>query len=320
MFAQQVDQPGMHELMRELRAVIDEYEDRMLVGETEEISFYGNGQDELHMVFNFPMMKTPRITPEWVRANQRERLGALPVDAWPCNTLGNHDSPRILSRYTDGQNDEAIARVNLALMLTLKGTPFLYNGEEIGMRDFLLSRIEDVRDNLSLWAYAMEREVMGTSEAEAVKFAFARGRDKCRTPNQWRNAPNAGFCPPDVRPWLPVNPDYAEGVNVEDQQDDPESMLNFYRRMLAMRRENPALIGGDFEIVNENAENYLAFLRTSAEQRLLVVMNMSEEPQQVAVELPADELRRVFSSHARSDVEHASKFELAPFEVFVAAY
>jgi alpha-glucosidase len=320
MFSQQADQPGMHELMRELRSVIDEYEDRMLVGETDEISFYGNGDDELHMVFNFPLMKTPRITPDWVRTNQRERLGQLPAGAWPCNTLGNHDSPRLLSRYADGQNDDAIARVNLALMLTLKGTPFLYNGEEIGMRDYLLSNIEHVRDNLSLWAYQMEREVMGSSEEDAVQFAFQRGRDKCRTPNQWRNAPNAGFCPADVDPWLPVNPDYAQGVNVEEQQDHAESMLNFYRRMLVVRRQNPALIGGEFQVLNTEAKDYLAFIRTSDEQRLLVVLNMSAERQQISVDLPEDEVRLVFSNRERSEVERAGGLELAPFEVYIAEY
>jgi alpha-glucosidase len=320
MFSQQADQPGMHELMQELRAIINEYDDRMLVGETEEISFYGSGDDELHMVFNFPMTMTPRITPEWVRANQRERLGALPEGAWPCNTLGNHDSPRILSRYGDGENDEAIARVNMALVLTLKGTPFLYNGEEIGMRDFILSDIADVRDNMSLWAYQMEREVMGTSEEEAAHYAFMRGRDKCRTPNQWRSAPHAGFCPPEVHPWLPVNPDYADGINVEDQDDKPDSMLNFYRRFLSMRRQNPALIGGDYQVVNADAKDYLAFVRTSDEQRLLVVLNMSAEAQQVAAELPASDLRVVFSSRQRSETEAAAGFELGPFEVFIAEY
>jgi alpha-glucosidase len=320
MFSQQADQPGMHELMRELRAVIDEYDDRLLVGETEEISFYGSGDDELHMVFNFPMMKTPRITPDWVRANQRERLGKLPEGAWPCNTLGNHDAPRILSRFGDGHNDEAIARVNLALVLSLKGTPFLYNGEEIGMSDYLLSRIEDVRDNLSLWAYQMEKEVMQTSEEEAIRFALGRGRDKCRTPNQWTNAPNGGFCPPDVRPWLPVNPNYAEGINVADQQDDPDSMLNFYRRMLAVRRQNEALIAGDFEVVNPGSKEYLAFLRTSPEQRLLVVLNMSEETQRVAVDLPASDIRLVFSSTPHSEAARAEGFGVGPFEVFIAEY
>jgi len=94
-FQYQIDQPGIHELMQELRAVVDEYSDRVLVGETGEIAYYGDGDNELHLVFNFPLMRTKRLTPAWIRANQRERLAALPPGAWPCNTLGNHDSPRI---------------------------------------------------------------------------------------------------------------------------------------------------------------------------------------------------------------------------------
>jgi alpha-glucosidase len=327
MFSQQADQPGMHELMRELRALVDDYDDRMLVGETEEISFYGNGDDELHMVFNFPLMMTPRITPEFVRANQLQRLGALPAGAWPCNTLGNHDSPRILSRYGDGVNNEAIARVNLALMLTLKGTPFLYNGEEIGMSDYLLSDIADVRDNLSWWAYHLEKEVFGSSEEEATRQAFLRGRDKCRTPNQWGNAAHGGFCPAEVRPWLAVNPDYAQGVNVADQEEDAGSMLNFYRSMLKMRRRNSALISGDFKFVNpgptkagSKSEGSLAFTRTCDQQRLLVVLNMSNTTQQVAVDLPLPEMGLVFSSHQRDRAVQAAGFEVQPYEVFIGQY
>jgi alpha-glucosidase len=117
-----------------------------------------------------------------------------------------------------------------------------------------------------------------------------------------------------------VNPDYVDGVNVDDQQVDPRSMLNFYRSMLAMRRVNPALIGGEFELVNADALEYLAFLRTSEEQRLLVVLNMSAEPQHVAVDLPQNELQVVFSSHDRAAIEQAAGFEIEPFEVFIAAY
>ena len=122
----------------------------MLVGETDEIAFYGKNNDELHLNFNFPLMRTDHITPAWVRANQKERLAALPAWAWPCNTLGNHDTSRVCNHYGDGIHNQAIARLNLALMLTLKGTPFLYNGEEIGMRDFLIDNLNLFRDPLSL--------------------------------------------------------------------------------------------------------------------------------------------------------------------------
>jgi len=328
-FQYQREQPGLHELMQELRAVVDEYSDRVLVGETDEIAYYGDGTDEVHLVFNFPLMKTERITPAWVRANQQERLSALPPRAWPCNTLGNHDSPRVHSRYSDGQNDEAIARLSLALMLTLRGTPFLYNGEEIGMTNLLLEDINQFRDNLGVWIYHTAVDEFGLPPAEAVGLAARLSRDQCRTPNQWANAPNAGFSPAGVQPWLPVNPNYTQGVNVADQMDDPDSLLSFYRRMLRMRKQTPALIAGDYTPLHEDAKDYLAFLRSSGAegQTCLVVLNMSDQARtlsfdgstELAEVLDTHTARLVFSSHARDgDTDDLSQLTIAPFEVYIA--
>lgn len=319
-FKYQVDQPGIHELMRELRAVIDEYPDRMLVGETEEISYYGNGDDELHMVFNFPLMKTERLTPEWIRANQRERLSALPPKAWPCNTLGNHDSPRVYSRYGDGKHDDELARLSLALMLTLRGTPFLYNGEEIGMTDLYLDDVSLFRDNLGVWLYQLLTQQLGMSHEEAIYRAAEFGRDKCRTPMQWANAPNAGFSPEGVTTWLPVNPNYREGVNVADQEADPGSLLNFYRRMLRLRRQTPALIAGDYRPLDEEAQDYLAFLREDSEsgQRCLVVLNFSDRTHTLSLDVGASRCRTLFSSRdAVPAVTDPRALEIAPFEIYI---
>ncbi len=320
-FQYQLEQPGLHELMRELRAIVDEYPDRVLVGETDEIAYYGDGTDELHLAFNFPLMKAERITPAWVRANQQGRLTALPPGAWPCNTLGNHDSPRVYSRYGDGQNDEAIARLSLALMLTLRGTPFLYNGEEIGMIDLVLEDISQFRDNLSVWIYHTAVDEFGLPPAEALAYANRFGRDKCRTPVQWANAPNGGFSPAGVQTWLPVNPNYAQGVNVADQLADPDSMLNFYRRMLRVRKQTPALIAGDYTPLHEDAEDYLAFLRRSKAdgQTCLVVLNMSNRAHTLRFDLDAHLARLVFSSHARDgDTDDLSQLTIAPFEIYIA--
>jgi alpha-glucosidase len=117
-----MQQPGLHDLMQELRALVDEYPgDRVLVGEDEDVAFHGAGDDELHLVFNFPLMRVERLRPAHIRANQAMRLAELPPGAWPCNTLGNHDTPRVWSRYGDGVQNDALARLHVALMLTLKG-------------------------------------------------------------------------------------------------------------------------------------------------------------------------------------------------------
>jgi alpha-glucosidase len=297
MYEYQSDQPGIHELMRELRAIIDEYEDRVLVGETDEIAFYGSGDDELHLVFNFPLMQTDRLTPQWVRKNQKERLALIPSAAWPCNTLGNHDSSRVYNRFGDGKNNEALARQNLLLLLALKGTPFLYNGEEIGMSDYLLPTKDQIRDVTGLFYYQLLVELAGADPENALEIALRNSRDKNRTPMQWANAENGGFSPSGVTTWLPVNPNYAEGFNVEAQEQDRDSLLHFYRRAIKMRRETPALIYGDYQPVDDDANECLAFVRTAPQQRCLVVMNMTDQPQKMALKLPVTCAAMLFSTH-----------------------
>ncbi|MGA7733488.1 MAG: alpha-glucosidase [Chloroflexia bacterium] len=318
----QLQQPGLHELMQELRALVDEYPgDRVLVGEEEEPAYYGTGDDELHLVFNFPLMRVGRLTPAHIRANQVLRLGALPPGAWPCNTLGNHDTPRVWSRYGDGVHNDELARLHLALMLTLKGTPFLYNGEEIGMADLELTNLDEFRDTMALSQYRRLTQEQGMQPAEALKVVAASTRDRCRTPLQWSSAPNGGFSPPGVPTWLPVHPNYATGVNVAAQEGDPNSLLNFYRRMLRLRRSTSALIAGDYRVLDPQSEHYLAFLRYDARmgQTCLVALNFSNEEQTATLDTGGMQPRLLFSSYPRSvEIATPSRLHLAPFEIFVA--
>jgi alpha-glucosidase len=316
MLAYQFDQPGVHELMRELRTLVDSYSDRVLIGEADAVSYYGDGDNELHLVFNFPLMRTARITPAHIRANQVERLSALPPGAWPCNTLGNHDAGRLLTRYGDGANDHALARLHSALVLTLKGTPFLYYGEEIGMSDYLLTDITQFRDGMAVNVYRMATN-LGISAEEALRQAAMISRDRARTPMQWANAPNAGFSPEGATTWLPVNPNYAQGVTVADQQND-ESLLGFYRRLLALRRATPALVEGEYDDQHEYAQEYFAFLRTTGDQTALVVLNLSEQARTIGFYYEQPRVRLLLSSHSRAaEIESLAHLELAPFEVFI---
>jgi alpha-glucosidase len=317
----QVEQPEMHPLMREMRALIDQYPGRMLVGENDELSYYGDGNNELHLVFNFPLMKTNRITPAWVRANQEERLAGLPQGAWPCNTLGNHDQSRIFTRYGDGIHDAQIARISLALMLTLWGTPFLYNGEEIGMTDLLLVDLAQIRDTWALRFYQLELTQPGVTPQEALKAAIRFSRDRCRSPMQWSQASNTGFSPAGVETWLPVNANFSKGVNVADQQTDAQSLLNFYRRLLRVRKANPALIAGKYIALRPKAQEYLAFLREDREdgQTCLVAMNMSDRACDLCLPELGLRAKLVFSSRKREmSVENPALISLEPFEVYIA--
>ena len=316
----QIQQPGLHELMQELRALVDEYPgDRVLVGEDEDVAFHGAGDDELHLVFNFPLMRAKRLTPDHIRANQAIRLAELPPGAWPCNTLGNHDTPRVWSRYGDGVHDAALARLHLALLLTLKGTPFLYNGEEIGMADLELAHLDQLRDTAAIRQYGVMTETLGLSAEAALAEALRVTRDRCRSPLQWSAAPNAGFSPPGVATWLPVHPNYAQGVNVAAQASDPASLLHFYRRLLRLRRDTPALVTGDYHALHAESQASLAFLRhAAAGQTCLVVLNFSPEAQTALFDLPGRQPRLLFSSAGRADQPLALDWlTLAPFEVLL---
>ncbi len=321
MFYHQWGQPGLHALMKELRAILDEYDgDRMLVGEDENIEYLGNGNDELHLVFNFPLMRPECITPQHILQNQEDRLSqleALPVKGWPCNTLGNHDSPRIRTRYGDGENDLELARLNAALVLTLRGTPFLYNGEEIGMTDLIITDPHKLKDTMATWYYQRLVGEFKVDPEEAAIRAGEMSRDKNRTPMQWENAPNAGFCPGTVEPWLPVNPNYADGINVSDQDDDPNSMLSFYRELLRVRKSTPALIEGDYTRLSGESDQYLAFLRTTAQQTILVVLNYAVTSQTLQLKLPEKRLHTLFSSTRQEVQGGISNLTLSPFEVYI---
>jgi len=321
MFKYQMDLPELHGLLREIRYVVDEYPGKVLVGETELIEYYGDANDELHLVFNFPLTRVKKLTPAAVLRNQRTRLARLPEGAWPCNTLGNHDTSRLLSRYGNGKNDPAISRLCLALMLTLPGTPFLYNGEEIGMVDLLMDDIHQVRDQIGLWTYQMEIEEMGHSPEKALAYALDVTRDKCRTPFQWNNSPNGGFCPAEATPWLPVNSNYADGVNAADQTRTPDSLLNSYRSLLKTRKQTPALVYGDFQPL-KSTPGCLAFLRggQGVSETCMVVINMSERTRVIELPIRNRITRLVFSTNRREkEPENFRMLSLFPFEVFIAA-
>jgi alpha-glucosidase len=209
------------------------------------------------MPFNFQLLGVP-----WRAAAVRKVVdaleAALPSGAWPNYVLGNHDESRLATRYGHAQ-----ARVAAMLLLTLRGTPTLYYGDEIGMIDVPIPP----ERQLDPWGLRVP----------------GLGRDFCRTPMQWSAAPNAGFSQVDSPElWLPLAADYQK-INVEFQLDDPTSLLNLYRRLLAYRRASPVLQWGNYRPVDGMPEDCYVFLRQAGEQRVLVVLNFSDQKLRVAL-------------------------------------
>lgn len=267
------DRPEVHEVVAEMRQVIDTYSGRVLIGELylpieRLVGYYGADLSGLHLPFNFQL-----INASW---NAHEIAGlvadyerALPEGGWPNWVLGNHDKSRIASRIGRPQ-----ARVAAMLLLTLRGTPTLYYGDEIGMRDVPIPP-ELVQDPL-------EKNVPG----------LGLGRDPQRTPMQWDDSPQAGFS--TAEPWLPLAPDHRDW-NVAAQERDPGGLLNLYRRLAALRRRHPALHIGAYQPVPTQG-SVLAYRRRHQDECILVALNLGGAPARVHLSGPGAQRGRVLLS------------------------
>jgi alpha-glucosidase len=258
--------PGIHEIIKEMRHVIDEFPDRVMVGETylpvtELGKYYGAQMDECHLPFFFGL-----IPVKWEAQNIRQvvetYLASLPEGAWPNFVLGNHDVRRLTTRA--GQEK---VRLALLLLLTLRGTPTIYQGEEIGMQDVAVppERWQDPR--------AIDQAEIGA----------LIGRDPERTPMQWDASPNAGFSGPEAKPWLPLADNYAD-VNVALQESLPNSLLSFVRRLTDFRQVEPALYAGEYQSLESGSQDVLAYIRASGADRFVVALNFSSHAQLVHFE------------------------------------
>jgi alpha-glucosidase len=297
--------------------LVDQYPDKVLIGETDDASFLGNGSDELHLIFNFQLMRTSSLSSQWIRRNQYEQLKDLPQGPWLCNTLGNHDSSRVASRFA--ANNQAILPLLAAIPILLPGTPFLYYGEEIGMTDNTLISMEEFKDQLAIWMYQTEINFFDTPPAKAFEAAALYGRDKCRTPMQWNRQPNAGFCSAGVLPWLPLNPNYIQDVNVETQRNQANSLWHTYQSLINWRKSKPSLSIGKYEELEFDQQNCFAFLRKHDEDTCLVALNMSNQNLPLNLKSLNSKWRCLFSTIPRNNSSIISEIlELFPFEVFIA--
>ncbi|HEX6270563.1 MAG TPA: alpha-amylase family glycosyl hydrolase [Anaerolineales bacterium] len=263
--------PEVHELICQMRDVLDSYDDRMMVGETyvpndELVKYYGTPERrECHLPFNFQL-----ILARWDAAGIRKMVddyeSVLPADAWPNWVMGNHDQHRLATRVGPEQ-----ARVANMLLLTLRGTPTCYYGDELGMQNVPIP----------------PEKIQDPPAVNQPEIAHLVGRDPERTPMQWNASTNAGFSPPDTKKlWLPLAPDYKE-VNVAKQLDNPRSMLNYFRKLLAYRKNSPALRVGNYRSLDagsaEAQANCFLYERQAGDQRVLVALNFSGEEQHLSL-------------------------------------
>ena len=290
-------QPKLHEYLREMRCRCFDGRDCMCVGETTFVtpenadSVVGDGR-ELDLLFQFDFMDLDGRDGKWnVIPFDLKKFKQLLVrwqEAVDWNTLfwGNHDQPRVVSRF--GSDASEALRVRSAKMLAaamylLRGTPFLYQGEEIGMTNFPFRDETQLRDVESLNLLAQARK--DGREAWAWNGIRKKGRDNARTPMQWDASVNAGFTA--GTPWIDVNPNYRQ-INVHRAQADPDSILHFYRRLLALRQSSDALRSGTFRLLLPEHPQLLAYERACGEERIRVCCNFSGASAALPPEMQGD--------------------------------
>jgi alpha-glucosidase len=259
------DLPELHDVMLRLRAFTDKYDpNRVLIGEAYVpqwdvlMRYYGSHNNELQLPFNF-FLVMGKVRTSLDASAFRSVIGdsekAL-QGRWTTYVLSNHDNPRAYDRYGDGRHNDEIAKLMATMLLTLRGSPFLYYGEEIGMTTTEPQTVEEVQDPVGKRYWPANK-----------------GRDGERTPMQWDPTPLAGFT--TGRPWLKIPPTSQER-NVVTEVSDPSSIFNFYRTLIGLRRVSPALLDGDYSSIG-NDPNIFVYRRRSPKQTMIVVLNMSGE-------------------------------------------
>ena len=271
------DRPEVMEMVARMRDVTDAYPDRVLIGELylpleRLVAYYGEEGRGVHLPFNFHLIATPwNARTIALLIDTYESL--LPPDGWPNWVLSNHDQPRLATRIGSGQ-----IRVAAMLLLTLRGTPTLYYGDEIGMHNVEIAP-DQVQD-------PFEKNVPGKG----------LGRDPERTPMQWDSSPQAGFT--TAEPWLPIAEDY-QTINVAAKRADPQSVLSLYRRLVALRQKEKALAIGSYQAVEAEGD-LLAYRRRYEEEQFLIVLNLGDDAQELPIEALGEGLV-IISTHLDRD-------------------
>jgi alpha-glucosidase len=297
--------PEVHVELKKLRRVADE-NNAVLIGETytsnrdELKEYYGDHNDEIQMPMDFMFCTVDKLSPADFRA---QIANAESTGGWPVYVISNHDMTRSYNRYGDGKHNDQIAKLMAGMYLTLRGTPIMYYGEELGMENNDPVRKEDVKDPIGIAGWPKEK-----------------GRDGERTPMQWNDSPYAGFSP--TRPWLPV-PASFKTHNVDSELADPNSILQFYKRLLALRHHEPALLYGDYVALNQDNPNVLSYLRRYKNEAVLVVLNMSATAQQINFNLSEQGISSakattLLTSSANASSGQLDQVTLEPFEVYIA--
>ncbi len=323
--------PRLHEFLQEMSRETFQKGDLITVGEawgaTPEIAkLYSNPDgSEFSMVFQFehmvmdqqegkekwdlaplPFVKLKKCLAKW----QEELYGR----GWNSLFWDNHDLPRIVSRWgDDGKYRKESAKMLALVLHGMQGTPYVYQGEELGMTNVRFPDISSYEDIETLNMYR-ERLDAGYKEDEIMKSIYAKSRDNARTPMQWSGEENAGFT--TGKPWIRVNPNYTD-INAESEKKDPDSVYHFYRKLIRMRKEYPVFVDGKFELLLPEDEQVFAYLRTDSDTQMLVCANFTGEPAECQISGEWKEAQILLHNYADDVPECGESLQLKPYEAFI---
>lgn len=328
-----INGPRFHEFMQEMNLEVLSKYDCMTVGECvgttgeEVVKTIGEDRNELDMIFRMEHvlmdvdmisgnMKRLKWTLTDLKKIIQEKDELVDGIGWNSQFLMNHDQPRALSRFAnDKEYRVESAKMLATFLLTLRGTPYIYQGEEIGMTNVAFPSIDDYRDLASINTYNSEIS-NGADSDEILERIHTFSRDNSRTPMQWDSSENAGFT--QGTPWINVNLNYKE-INVAQAENDKASIFHYYRDMIKLRKNNMALIYGDFELLAKDDEKVFAYLRADNEEKFLVVLNFSGEETRFLWPESGEHKSQEFviSNYADHKLNTIQDINLRPFEAVV---
>lgn len=322
--------PKLHEYLKEMHQETLKGRDVMTVGETwgatpETAKLYSDPErQELSMVFQFEHMQLDE-QPGGMKWDLKELdltelkhvLSKWQVElkdsGWNSLFWNNHDLPRIVSRFGNDTTYRVESAKLFAILLHLmKGTPYIYQGEEIGMTNRTIETIDEVDDIESINMY-YERLENGYSEDDLIHAINTKGRDNARTPMQWSDTDQAGFT--TGTPWLPVQPNYKD-INVEAALESEDSIFNMYKELIQLRKGNPLIVWGDYELLLPDHPSIFAYKRSYEGRTWLVAANMSEQEEKLELDEEEETAKVIVSNYAKEEVA-LKKAILQPFEAFV---
>ena len=324
--------PKIHEYMKEMNQKILSQYDVMTVGEMPGVTpeqakdYTGEERNELNMVFQFehvgldngPSGKwdlKPLDLMELKQSLSRWQY-ALAEKGWNSLYFNNHDQPRSLSRFgDDGKYRIESAKMLATLLHMMKGTPYVYQGEELGMTNVKFETIDSYKDIETLQAYSELKE-QGWSEAKVMESIHQKSRDNARTPMQWNSEDHAGFT--TSSPWLAVNPNFTT-INAESEMANPDSIFHYYKQLIQLRRQNDLIVYGDFQMILEDDQEIFAYVRTYQNKKLLVICNFYD--QEPTFKLPKDihfmTKQLLLSNYKVDEQASISDINLQPYETRV---